>query len=141
VEAVLLLANAAEQPQPNGLVYALGLGWSVTGTPTPPSALVVLMKVPWDRSNERHEFELNLIDADGQPFEVSSSDGSTEPLRIRGEFEVGRPPGIPKGTPLDHTMTFGLSQGIPLRPATTYEWRLVVDGEQLTSRAFYVRPA
>lgn len=139
MQATLLLANAAEQP--NGLLYAMGLGWSVTSAPTPPAALVVMLKVPWDQANQSHSFALRLVDADGHDFNIAPSPGAAaQALAIDGSFEVGRPPGIPRGTALDHNMTFTLVGGIPLTPASSYEWRLTVDGAEVAQCGFYVRP-
>ena len=43
-----------------------------------------------------------------------------------GEFEVGRPPGLKPGTPLDFPVAVN-STPLPLEPGR-YEWRLTIDG-------------
>ena len=51
VEAKLILCDAAQADPNTGKVHMLGAGWSLTRSPTT-HAVVVLMKVPWDRTNE-----------------------------------------------------------------------------------------
>lgn len=141
MEAVVLLANAAEANQ-NGLVNALGLGWSVTGTPTPPAAIVVMMKVPWTDTNQQHDFCLKLVDADGQEVMLGQNPqtGEVAPLQLVGQFEVGRPPGLPHGTSLDNALTINIGPGLPLVPGAIYQWRLEVNGSEVAAQSFFVRP-
>jgi hypothetical protein len=49
VLAKLILCDYAVA-DPAGKVHMLGAGWSLTSSPTPPHAVVVLMKIPWDRA-------------------------------------------------------------------------------------------
>jgi hypothetical protein len=139
MEAVLLLANSAEDH--GGMVSALGLGWSVTGSPTPPMALVLLIKVPWDQTNRPHHVQIQLVDSDGQPpLIVPDEQGNPGPVQVEGEFEVGRPPGIPHGTPIDNSLVVQFPPGMPLNPGAMYEWRVEVDGDAVATRSFFVRP-
>ena len=142
MQAVVLLADSA-QTDPANKVHALGLGWSVTSTPTPPSALVVLLKVPWNATNRKHSFELRLIDADGQPVMLGRdpTTGEPAPLMVQGDFEVGRPPGIPPGMALDQAFAINLGP-LPLQGGQMYEWRLEIDGhhEDAWSARFFIRP-
>jgi hypothetical protein len=139
MEAHILLADAAQR-SPEGKVHALGLGWTVTSTPLPPSAVVVFIKVPWDQANEPHHAVLGLIDEDGRPVLPHGPEGGE--LEIQTVFETGRPAGVPRGMPLDVALTFAIAPGMPLPPGG-YVWRLEIDGEgQETWRApFQVRPA
>lgn len=136
MEAILLLANSAEQN--GGMVSALGLGWSQTSSPTPPAALVLLLKVPWDQTNRQHRLVIDLVDSDGQPF---IPPGSIEPLRILGDFEVGRPPGLPAGTPIDNAVVINIGPGLPLVPGASYQGRVEINDEMAASRSFLVRPS
>jgi hypothetical protein len=138
VEATLLLANSAEDH--DGMVSALGLGWSMTASPTPPMALVLLMKVPWDQTNQPHKVQIKLVDSDGQAPLIGQDDkGNPAPIQIDGQFEVGRPPGIPHGTAIDNSLVINLPPGMLLNAGTTYEWRVEVDGDEVATRSFYVR--
>ncbi len=125
MEAQILLADAA-QAAPDGKIHALGLGWSTTMTPLPPMAVVVFIKVPWDVSNDMHKAVVQLVNTDGDPVQVPGPLG-LQPLRVEADFETGRPPGLPKGTPIDLPLTFGLGGGIPLPPGR-YVWELSIDG-------------
>jgi hypothetical protein len=63
MDAVVLLADSAATDA-TGKVHALGLGWTMTSSPTPPMAVVVLFHVPWDQSNVKHNMVLELVDSD-----------------------------------------------------------------------------
>ena len=116
----MLLADAAQAA--GGKLYVLGGGWSVTGPGPVPSALAIKVEVPWTEANRRHELVITLLDADGRPV---AADG--RPVEIRGQLEVGRPPGLPPGTPLDAVLAVNVGP-LPLAPGR-YVWRLAIDGE------------
>ena len=130
-DVTLLLANSAEQA-PNGLISALGIGWSVTSSPTAPSAVILLVKVPWDITNIPHKAVLNLLDGDGQPVHVNGNQ-----IEVVIDFETGRPPGLKPGTPIDWAQALTLPS-IPIPPGR-YVWRLVIDETYSTTRPFTVR--
>lgn len=111
-------------------MHALGLGWSMTGVPTSPIALVVFIKVPWDQSNIKHSIKIELVDGDGHLAQVvqDPSSGQTGQIVIEGDFETGRPPGLPAGTAIDQQMAVQLGPLI-LPPNQTYEWRMSINGE------------
>lgn len=132
-DSVLLLANYAERNE-SGLISAIGLGWSVTASPTSPSALVLLIKVPWDLTNVRHDVLITLNTADGSRAHLQ--DGSEGP-RLEFDFETGRPPGIEHGVALDLSQAFNVSS-LPLNPGR-YSWDLIIDGRAVSQRAFTVR--
>jgi hypothetical protein len=124
IEATMLLADAAVA-DPTGKIHMLGAGWSVTTSPTAPSAVAVFFRIPWDRTNTKIPSTLELVDADGHPVSL----GNGEPgIRIDEVIEVGRPPGLEPGTPID--ASFQISVGsLPLKPGR-YQWRLTVaEGE------------
>jgi hypothetical protein len=140
VEAILLLANSAEAT-PTGTVSALGIGWSVISAPTPPTAIVILIKVPWDRTNVKHQLRLRLTDADGSDVMMPQPPtGEAVPLEVLAEFEVGRPPGLPHGTDIDQAMALNIGAGLPLVPGRSYQWRLDIDERPSATRSFFVRP-
>jgi hypothetical protein len=113
----------------------LGAGWSVTGTPTAPQAVAVLMKIPWDRANQKLRMTLRLLDADGKPVVLDMQEGS-QAIESSGELEVGRPPGLAHGSPIDASFALNV-QPMPLQPGR-YEWRLEL-AEQTFSTFFQVR--
>lgn len=136
----MLLADYAQAAE--GKLNIIGGGWNITGPAPVPSAIAILIEVPWDRTNERHEFTLELVDSDGDPVMGLGASGSEEPLRIGGQFEVGRPPGIKRGTPISFPLAINLAPQ-PLPPDGRYEWRLSINGESDEDwrLAFSTRPA
>jgi len=58
---------------------------------------------------------------------------------VEVEVEVGRPPGIPKGTEMDFTAVFGFIN-LPLQPDTGYRWQSEINGEPAGRASFRTRP-
>jgi hypothetical protein len=139
MHAVLLLADSA-QADPSGKIHALGMGWSVTSSPTPPAALILFLKIPWTAANRKHQLRIQLLTSDGVP--VPSPKDAQLHIQIEGEFEVGRPPGLPPGMALDQALTVPLPTALELARGQMYEWRLEIDGthEESWTATFYVRP-
>jgi hypothetical protein len=140
VKATMMLADAAQAAE--GKLYILGGGWSVTGPSPSPSAIAVLIQVPWDRTNVEHAFRVELIDSDGDAIVLETEAEGAQPVVIEGAFEVGRPPGIKPGVPIDVPLAINVG-ALPLAPGGRYEWRLSIDGESHEDwrLAFSTRPA
>jgi hypothetical protein len=116
----------------DGKLTVVGGGWSITGPEPVPFGIGILVHVPWDLANTRHTLRLELLDADGGPVEVAVEDSDEEqPVVFFDDvpFEVGRPPGIKPGTPLEFVVAVN-SGPLPLEPGARYEWRLSIDGRQ-----------
>lgn len=138
-QATLLLADAAQAV--DNKLYVLGGGWSITGPMPIPSAIALYIKVPWDQANVRHRLRLELVDSDGEPVMAPTPEGE-QPVVIENEFEVGRPPGLTPGTPID--LSFAINLGpLPLAPGGRFEWRLSIGDEshEHWRLAFSTRPA
>lgn len=126
IEATLLLCDAA-QADPFGKLHALGIGWSITSSPTAPAAVAVLLKIPWDRANEPLPFELTLVDEDGAHVAV----GDVHPFGMLGQhIEVGRPPGLAHGSAIDVAFQMALPP-LPIPPGR-YQWRLDISDQTFT---------
>ncbi len=122
----MLLADAAQVV--DGKLYVLGGGWSVTGPQPTPSALAVLIQVPWGETNRPHQLRLELVGAGGEPVMLPTGpDSAPQPLVIETKLEVGRPAGIRPGSRLSVPLAFGLFP-LPLTPGERYLWRLTLDG-------------
>ena len=126
VKATMMLADAAQAAE--GKLYILGGGWSVTGPAPSPSAIAVLIQVPWDRTNVEHTFRVELIDSDGDSIVLDTEAEGPQPVVIEGAFEVGRPPGVKPGTSIDVPLAITVGP-LPLPPGGRYEWRLSINEE------------
>jgi len=143
VKVHLLLADAA-QTDGLGKLGTLGLGWSITGTPAPPHAVVLLLRLGWAETQKPHRLELALVRADGEPVrvpETAEPGSASAAVRIAFELEVSRPVGLPEGAEVDHNTAFTIGPGLPFEAGTRYEWRLTVNGERDDEWVvpFYVR--
>jgi hypothetical protein len=137
MRVTMLLADAAQEVL--GKLYVLGGGWSVTGPDVPPMALAIKLDVPWSDANASHVFELRLVDTDGHAVKVQDGAQGTSEVRIGGNFEVGRPAGLPPGSDIDCAFTVNVG-AIPLTGGR-YAWQLWIDGETAEDwqRPFQVR--
>lgn len=125
----MLLCDAAQAV--DGKLYVLGGGWSVTPTPTGPLALAVKVEVPWTDVERVHDWALELRDADGHPVVIGDS-----AVHVGGTLHVGRPVGLPEGTPADAVLALSFGP-LPLAPGRyTWWFTLIGETETLTTLAF-----
>jgi hypothetical protein len=124
MKATMLLADYAVVS--DGKLTIVGGGWPQTGPEPAPFGIALLIQVPWDQANTRHSFSVELLDADGAPVVIESPE-EEQAVAFGGEFEVGRPPGLKPGTPLDFPVAMN-STPLPLEPGR-YEWRLTIDDQ------------
>ena len=124
MRVTMLLADHAVVAE--GKLYVSGGGWSITGPAPTPSAIAMKIDVPWDRTNSKIALQMRLLKEDGETVFVPGPAGLQE-VSIDAEFEVGRPPGLKKGTSIDVPVAFPLGP-LPLPPGR-YSWRLSLDGE------------
>lgn len=136
VEVQLILCDAAVA-DPTGKIHMLGAGWSITTSPTAPQAVAMLIKVPWDRANQKIPMSLGLRDSDGRVIRLGGPDGERTVLTT-AEIEVGRPAGLPPGSSIDASFALNVSP-MPLIPGR-YEWHLDIS-DQTFSAFFTVRSA
>lgn len=138
MKVAMLLCDAAQEV--GGKLYVLGGGWSVKGPEPAPMAFALKIDVPWSEANRQHHFTLALESEDGHPVELPSGEGMA-PVRVDGEFEVGRPPGLAPGADIDAALAVSLPP-LPLAPGR-YAWQLTIDGSAPDDwrRSFTVRPA
>ena len=122
MRTTLLIADYARVA--DGKLDVIGGGWSIMTAKGPFGFFVAaLFQIPWDQTNAKHTFKLELLDADGQGVPIPSG----ETVRAEGEFEVGRPAGLRPGTPVDAPLV------VPFGPLELeegrYELRLTIDDE------------
>jgi hypothetical protein len=135
IGAQLILCDAA-QADPNGKIHMLGAGWSRTSSPTAPSAVAVLIKVPWDRANQEIALHLHLLSTEGKPVTVETPSGRQE-LSAEGNIEVGQPAGMEPGSDIDAAFVLNVP-ALPLTPGR-YQWRLDIEDNVYTT-SFQVEP-
>src|SRR5215218_6494058 len=123
MRVTMMLADAAQAV--DGKLYILGGGWSVTGPQPAPSAAALYIQVPWDQTNMKHSFRLELLDSDGEGVTMEGPDAG-EAITVSGEFEVGRPAGVKPGIPIDIPLAINIGP-LALEPGERYEWRLAID--------------
>lgn len=135
----MMLCDAAQVA--DGKLFILGGGWSMIGPGPTPSAIAMKVEVGWNEADLAHHWELFLLDADGGDVTVETPEGN-QPVEVRGDFQVGRPPGVLEGTPIDVALAVNLGP-VPLPPDSRYSWRLTIDGETDESwiLGFTTRPA
>jgi hypothetical protein len=118
----MLVADSAQSI--GSKVYVLGGGWTQLLLEEFPSAapfpfaVVVGVNVPWNMTNQRFTFGLELVDADGTLVETVA-----EPH----EFEQGRPPGLRPGA--TQRLNFALPVIAEFPAPGRYVFRGLLDGE------------
>ena len=123
----LLLCDAAQVV--GGKLYLMGGAWDRLQFPDYPQTLDMGLafgvRVPWTESNRSHTFRIQGV----------NSDGTEHLFEVEGEFEVGRPPGTPRGM----SQLFQVAMGIPLKvpKAGSYAVEAVVDSGKAARQAPY----
>jgi hypothetical protein len=138
LDATLILADAA-QVSPDGKLHAIGIGWQHTTSPTTaPAAVAVILHVPWDETNRKIKWTLDLLSADGKPVVLQTGPETYAPIHMENEIEVGRPPGIKQGSSIN--VPFSVTVGpMPLPADSAFEWALKI-GNRKWSVSFATRP-
>ncbi|HET9476474.1 MAG TPA: hypothetical protein VFP63_03195 [Dehalococcoidia bacterium] len=123
----LILADGAQVA--GDKLYVLGGGWTIVWARDFPvihgAAVAVGMMVEWPETNHKHSVEVALVTGDGQSV--------GEPL-VRGDFEVGRPPGMPPGAAQRFMLAAGMS--LSLDKPGAYEIVVRIDGTDMATAAF-----
>lgn len=120
----------------NGKLYIQGGGWSrlnlnVVAGQGVSVYIAGKVLVPWTDTNQRRSLKVSLVDADGAQVLIDE-----KPIAIDGEFEVGRPPGLPPGTEIDVPLSFRF-EGVPIPPGR-YRWELSIADEPIAQATFDV---
>ncbi len=107
----LIIADAAQVV--GGKLYLLGGGYDRVTLPKEPPAphsmsVAVAFRVPWNDTNIKHDFELEILDGDGHQI-----------VNAKGQFEVGRAPGIAPGQ--DQRTQLAMNIGWKVEKLGSYE--------------------
>lgn len=131
----LILADSAQVV--GNKLYLLGGGWDRlmvnTGFPVSQRCAIALsVKVPWNETNQKHTFEV----------EVASEGPGTEELKglmkVGGQIEVGRPPGIPPGQ--DQRVQLAMETNLKIDTPGTKVVVARIEGQEMRRIRFTVVP-
>ncbi|MBI2862493.1 MAG: hypothetical protein HYX89_06715 [Chloroflexi bacterium] len=122
----VIIADAVEAV--NGKLYMLGGGWNQWKSRSYPSqtrmGIAAGILVQWEETNLKFPFSLSFLDEENQPL-----------LQVAaGDFEMGRPPGLPAGTV--QRALLAVNVGFPLQRSGRYTLRLAVD-DRLTKEVIF----
>lgn len=124
VTATMMLCDHAQVA--DGKLFINGGGWSITAAHAAPSAIAMLVMVPWNRAGSPLSMQVDLIDEDGHPV-VQQAEGAVNPVSISVQIDVERPAAHPAGVPIDVPLALGIPP-LHLSPYSRYSWRLSIDG-------------
>jgi hypothetical protein len=113
----MILSDYAEIA--NGKLYLMGGAWEHIRAESLPFRkaifLATAMRIPWNATNEKHRFSFEVLDEDGKQMAA-----------VEGEFETGRPPGIPYGQSQHFPLVLNL--GLEFAKAGTFSIIARIDG-------------
>ena len=123
----IMLADWAETI--NGKLYIQGGGWDrkvvVPGQPTD-FTIVASIVIPWNATNQPHEFSIA----------IESEDGTAIMPPLSGSATVGRPPSARPGQDF-RTQVAAKIGGVQLPALGTYRVAMTLNGDITKSAAFY----
>ena len=128
----MILADGAQAV--GGKLFMLGGGWThlfvpqFPGKPAAPFAVAVGITVPFNLTNRRFSFALELTDSDG---------GRVGDV-LTAEMEQGRPPGLRPGTSQPILIAVNAQPEFP--GPGRYTFNATIDGELLRSASFEAVP-
>ncbi|CUU59178.1 hypothetical protein Ga0074812_12568 [Parafrankia irregularis] len=125
MKLTMILCDAAQVSE--GKLYILGGGWNLIGPSPAPSALGILIEVPWDRANSPFTLQLELHDQDGAPA-VQPGPAGPQPVRLEAIIEAGRTQDLAEGSPLQIPLAITLPP-LTLTAGTRYRWEATMAGE------------
>lgn len=118
-------------------LYLLGGGWDLltvnTGFPIEQRcAIAVSVKVPWNETNQRHTFEIEVSE------DVPGTEAPRSLVKVGGQFEVGRPPGIPLGS--DQRIQLAIDMNLKIEASGTKVVKARIEEQPMREIRFNVIP-
>lgn len=131
----LILADSAQVV--GNKLYLLGGGWDRltvnTGFPLDQRcALAMSIRVPWNETNQKHTFEVEVASED------PTSEAPKSLIKAGGQFEVGRPPGIPQGQ--DQRIQVAVDMNLRIDSEGTKVVVARIEGQEMQRTHFNVVP-
>ena len=119
----------------NGKLYALGAGWNTIVTAVVPArhdriGIGMLIRVPYTATNQSHQLELRLEDADGAVLPLAEKPGgeSGEKIdKLGASFNVGRPPQLAPGEEQIVALAINID-GLVFEKPERYRFVISIDG-------------
>lgn len=136
----VLLCDHAEAM--NGKLFISGAAINIFWTPPQPphginAALAMVVHVPYTATNQPHHFAFTLVDDDGNEASSWSPEGQDAgPVKIEGDFNVGRPPNLSPGE--SQTMPIAVKFQVLLANLGRYSFRVDLDGSEVRRIPFKV---
>ncbi|MGO9228081.1 MAG: hypothetical protein ACLQKA_02555 [Bryobacteraceae bacterium] len=126
----LQLADAASVDDRSKL-YALGLGWTITNSPTPPIAILISIELDPEEVPSDLQLELELIDDHGQVarFPPLQAEEKGRPVVAGGQIQAPPLPENFPGDPLRIPLVVNIAPGIKLEPGQRYRFHATVTRE------------
>ena len=111
-------------------LYLMGGGWDVLtiNSEFPVQhrcAVAASFKIPWDETNQRHNVEIEIATEDGKML-----------AKAGGQFEVGRPAGIPPGQ--EQRWQLALNLEMPIEQPGTFAVVARVEDQEMKRSRFNV---
>lgn len=131
----LILADAAQVV--GNKLYLLGGGWDRLDVNKEfpiehRCALALSIQVPWNETNQRHSFEVEIVSQNPTTEEPKSL------MKMGGQFEVGRPPGIPLGQ--EQRFQLAVDMSLKIESAGTKTVIARIEGQDMRRLNFNVVP-
>src|SRR5438128_2093163 len=124
MRVTMMLADHVQVSE--GKLFISGGGWAIGGPGPIQCGVALLFHVPWDFTNRKIRFGVQLLDDDGRPV-IQAGPLGDQPVQVGGEFEVGRPAGVKPGTDINVPLAFNTV--LQLAPGRRYTWVLGVGGQ------------
>ncbi|GAA1022086.1 MULTISPECIES: DUF6941 family protein [Amycolatopsis] len=133
----VLLGDSA-QVDVGGKAHVLGMGWTKTGVPTGPMAVVVLISLDDEAEvTKPHDVVIKLMDQRGEVVDLSAVGAR----RMEFEAKIEPRPDVQVELPSVAPIAIQLV-GLQLSPGESYVWQVDVDGrsESAWSASFTTHP-
>jgi hypothetical protein len=142
MHAHIVLCDSAQLDQGTGKMHMLGAGWTVTGPEVPPFSVVVFFQVPWEEAVGLHAFAIRLLDDDDRSV-VPAESREGKPIAFTGDLRLN--PDSPlleeSAKKVDIHSAFAVNApSLKIASGERYRWVVEVDGKEIGSMAFVVRP-
>jgi hypothetical protein len=130
----LIIADSAQVV--GNKLYLLGGGWDnlAVNAPFPIDqrmGVALSIKVPWNETNLKHLFEIEIISED------SNTEAPKSLMKANGQFEIGRMPGIILGQ--EQRFQLALDMTLKIEAPGTKTIIARIEGQEMKRLSFYVR--